>query len=583
LIPGCHPATGGAIWDGAWAPGSTGVKDRSASRETGRPTPSGWGARLAALLGLPPPSPAPPAAAPRGLPPEALGPAFESLFASATQGLALLDREGRLLLANPALRRLAGPGAPLWRGSEVAALFEAGARPAFATLVEGARAGPGVPRSVPLRLAGKFAPAAALEVGCEAMRDAAGGAAALLLRVGGAGGPAGDEGEGPGGLPEVGRLAGGVAHDFNNLLTAILGDAEAVLARTSDPASVAELQQILDSAARGAALVRQLMAYARRQTLEPRAVALNELVRGGEGLLRRLLGEGVRLDLALEEPARLVKVDAGQFDQVLLNLAVNAREAMAGQGTLRVSTTHAALLQPRSEGGATIPPGRWVVLDVADSGQGIPPEVLPRIFEPFFTTRRDRGGTGLGLATVLGIVRQSGGHITVETVAGQGTTFRIWLPRHEGPAEPPPALPPPAADAAPPAAPALPVLLVEDESAIRRLSERALRRAGYEVQIAENGEEALALLESAAAAPCVLVSDVAMPGMDGLELARRARARFPGLPVVLVSGYAEAALGADLPAERIRFLAKPYRPQELVALVGAAVAAAPEAVTGASA
>lgn len=578
MIPGCHPATGGAIWVGGRAPGSTGVKDKSAARETGRTTLRGWVARLSALLGRRPPPP--PAPAPLGLPPEAVGPAFESLFASASQGLALLDRDGRLLLANPALRRLAGPGAPLWRGAEVAALFEAGARPAFATLVDSARAGPAPPRSVPLRLAGKFAPVAALEVGCEALRDAAGGAAALLLRVGGAGGPAGEEGE-AGGLPEVGRLAGGVAHDFNNLLTAILGDAEAVLARSTDPASVAELQQILDSAARGAALVRQLMAYARRQTLEPRAVALNELVRGGEGLLRRLLGEGVRLELALEEPARLVKVDAGQFDQVLLNLAVNAREAMGGQGTLRISTTHAALLQPRSEGAATIPPGRWVVLDVADTGQGIPPEVLPRIFEPFFTTRRDRGGTGLGLATVLGIIRQSGGHITVETLAGQGTTFRIWLPRHEGPAEAP-AAPAPVAPAPPaPPAPQLPVLLVEDESAIRRLSERALRRAGYEVQVAESGEEALALLDAATVAPCVLVSDVAMPGMNGLELARRARGRFPGLPVVLVSGYAEAALGADLPAERIRFLAKPYRPQELVALVGAAAAA--EAAAGASA
>jgi two-component system cell cycle sensor histidine kinase/response regulator CckA len=228
------------------------------------------------------------------------------------------------------------------------------------------------------------------------------------------------------------------------------------------------------------------------------------------------------------------------------------------------------VLRPEPLGQEELPPGRYAVIEVSDTGGGIPPALLPRLFEPFFTTKRERGGSGLGLSTVHGIVRQSGGFIAASSRVGEGTTFRIWLPRHDGPDEPVPAVAPPtAAPPAPLAATSRPVLLVEDEPPLLRLAERALRRAGYEVLTAPSGEEALELLDAGAPMPAALVSDVVMPGLDGLALAARLRERDPGLPVLLVSGYAEAALGRDLSAERLRLLPKPYRLADLVAELGA--------------
>jgi two-component system cell cycle sensor histidine kinase/response regulator CckA len=285
-------------------------------------------------------------------------------------------------------------------------------------------------------------------------------------------------------------------------------------------------------------------------------------------LLHRLLGRRVRLSLSLEEPGRRVRIDPTQLDQVVMNLALNARDAMPEGGELRISTGHAIVLRPELIGQETLLPGRYALLEVADSGRGIPAEALPRIFEPFFTTRRDQGGTGLGLSTVHGIVRQSGGFIAVESRPGQGTTFRIWLPRHEGPADPPTEAVAPQVSSTPAASPAArsaPVLLVEDEAPLLKLAERALRRAGFEVVPTGSAEEALEMLEAGAPRPLALVSDVVMPGMDGLELAQLLRAKEPELPVLLVSGYAETALGRDLAAERIRLLPKPYRLIDLVA------------------
>ncbi|WP_439595296.1 ATP-binding protein [Falsiroseomonas sp.] len=374
-------------------------------------------------------------------------------------------------------------------------------------------------------------------------------------------------------LQAVGALAGGIAHDFNNLLTAIAGSAESALARAPEGPAAPELRQVMESAGRGAALVRQLLAFARQQALRPRVVDLNEAVASMGELLKRLLGSRVKLALTLEEPARRVRIDPTQLDQVIMNLALNARDAMPEGGAMRIGTGHAVVLRPEPLGNETLPAGRYALLEVSDSGAGIPPEVLPRIFDPFFTTRRDQGGTGLGLSTVHGIVRQSGGFISVDSKRGEGTRFRIWLPRHEGPADPPvptamvtvPSLAQPV-----PVVPAAnygsaPVLLVEDEMPLLRLAERALRRAGFEVMSASCAEDALELLERGAPSPLALVSDVVMPGMDGLELAGRLRGKWPDLPVLLVSGYAEAALGRDLAAERIRLLAKPYSLGSLVA------------------
>jgi two-component system cell cycle sensor histidine kinase/response regulator CckA len=259
------------------------------------------------------------------------------------------------------------------------------------------------------------------------------------------------------------------------------------------------------------------------------------------------------------------------LDQVLLNLAVNARDAMPEGGRLMIATGHAVVLRPGGEGGgegrAALPPGRYAVLEVADTGQGMPPEIAARIFEPFFSTK-GQAGTGLGLATVQGIVAQSGGHIAVESAPGQGTRFRIHLLRHEGEA---PA--PIASVRVPPRRPmAAPLLLVEDEAPLRRLAERVLARAGHAVLAAESAEAALDLLAEGPA-PAALVSDVSMPGMDGLALARELRRRWPGLPVVLLSGYAAGTIGRDLESEGIRFLAKPYAPADLSGVVERALGA----------
>ncbi|MDO9709340.1 ATP-binding protein [Paracraurococcus lichenis] len=512
--------------------------------------------------------------------------AFRILAATAPEGLALLDAEGRLVAANAALGRMGGPMASLRPGAPVIPILAPAGRAAFASALALA-AGGGAPaplRGAPADPAAPTDTEWALRLGC--LPPEAGPEARVLLRVE-------DRTEArraearlaeAGRLETVGRLAGGIAHDFNNLLAAILGAAEAARAAGLPPAAEADVAQIEEAARRGAGLVRQLLAFARQQRLQPRVIELNEAVTAIAPLLRRVLGRQVQVELALEQPGRRVRVDPTQLDQVMLNLAVNAREAMPEGGRLRIATGHRLVLRPEGEGAGrtALPPGRWVVLEVSDTGRGIPPEVLPRLFEPFFTTRPEKGGTGLGLATVQGIVAQSGGQVAVESRQGEGTTFRIYLPRQEGPAMPLPDLMgaarqaasdlpaplPPAPGAVPP--PASPILLVEDEAPLRLLGTRLLERAGHGVLAADSAESALALLEEGAR-PAMLVSDVAMPGMDGLDLARRLRARWPALPVLLLSGYAERVIEEVPDIEGIRFLAKPFGAAELLREVAAAL------------
>jgi two-component system cell cycle sensor histidine kinase/response regulator CckA len=467
----------------------------------------------------------------------------------------LLDTADRLVAWNAELARLCGPTLPLREGMRLVLLVAPAQRDGLAAALEAGRkveaalASAGAPqvqierRTLPLR-----EPASLLRVAPLAQAEhSAQNASAARLQA-------------------VGALAGGIAHDFNNLLSAIAGSAEAALARDANDLAAAELRQVLESAARGAGLVRQLLAFARQQALHPRVVALNGAVDAMAGLLQRLLGSRVRLTVKLDEPGRRVRIDPTQLDQVIMNLALNARDAMPGGGSLHIATGHAVVLQPEPLGQDQLPPGRYATLEVADTGGGIPAGILPRIFDPFFTTKREQGGSGLGLSTVHGIVRQSGGFIAAESLPGQGTTFRIWLPRHDGPADavPTPAPTPPPVVAAAPAADGPPVLLVEDEPPLLRLAARALRGAGYSVLTATSAEEALDLLESGGPVPCALVSDVVMPGLDGLALAARLRARHPALPVLLVSGYAEAALGRDLASEGLRLLPKPYALADLV-------------------
>ncbi len=481
----------------------------------------------------------------------------DALFRDEAEGVALLDAMGTILRANARQRALlaAGPGEPAWSAlppqgsSALAAALRAGKPASFTTA--------GVPGGdfrvlrftlLPLARGGAVLRASD-HTAAQALEEQLGQAQRLQA---------------------VGELAGGIAHDFNNLLTAILGATDDVFARADTAQDREDLAQIRASAERGAALVRQLLAFSRQQTLQPRVIALNDAIRDAAKLLHRLLDHGVVLQLELEEPGRTVRIDPTQLDQVLVNLAVNASHAMPGGGRLTIATSPRLVLRPEKFGDETVPPGRYACLSVADTGGGIPPDILPRIFEPFFTTRRESGGTGLGLSTVHGIVRQSGGYMAVESTPGTGTTFRILLPRHEDAAPwqgervaPPPAIPP-----EPACAGGHIVLLVDDEAPVRRLAERALTRQGFGVIAASSAEDALETLAGIPSPPelaCV-ISDVLMPGLDGPALVRQLRKTYPALPAILMSGYADAGLRDSLQAADISFLAKPFSMAELTRL-----------------
>ncbi len=381
-------------------------------------------------------------------------------------------------------------------------------------------------------------------------------------------------------LESIGRLAGGVAHDFNNLLTVILGAAATLRDRLAGEGagSPEEVEEIDAAGHRAAELTRQLLAFARRQPVAPAPLDLNAVVRAAERLLRRTLGETIQLQVRLGAYPWTVRCDQGQLEQVILNLAVNARDAMPGGGTLALETRNV----PAGEVSPTEDPEEsereWVELAVRDSGAGMTAEVLAHVFEPFFTTKALGKGTGLGLATVYGIVRQGGGHVLVESEPGQGSCFRVLLPRWHGP---------PQARSTPAAPPTTrgeeAVLVVEDDAAVRETTVRALAGGGYRVLVAASGPEALALLERAGTLPDLVVTDLVMPGMGGRELASALRARYSGLRVLFVSGYERDAVEPPPSAAdpEAWFLPKPFTPTALLASVRAALeAGSPAAGTG---
>jgi len=359
-------------------------------------------------------------------------------------------------------------------------------------------------------------------------------------------------------MEAVGRLAGGIAHDFNNLLTVIRGYGELLAAGLeADDARREELAEILKAAERATDLTRQLLAFSRRQTLEMQALDLGVVAGNAEKMLRRLIGEDVRLTFSAAPDAGLVRADRGQIEQALMNLVVNARDAMPDGGPLaiRVFETAAVTALPSVDGG--IPPGRYVVLSVADKGGGMTKETLEHAFEPFFTTKETGRGTGLGLSTVFGIVRQSGGHIRVASAPGAGTTFELYFPRVEETDAPPAP-----ADARERGG-AETILLVEDESSVRELAARILRKRGYHVLTAAGGDEALA----AAAGPGtidLLLTDLVMPGMNGAELTNRLLGLRPGLRVLFMSGYPGDVLSRyGLSGSSLPLLTKPFDEAEL--------------------
>jgi two-component system, cell cycle sensor histidine kinase and response regulator CckA len=376
----------------------------------------------------------------------------------------------------------------------------------------------------------------------------------------------------------VGQLAGGIAHDFNNVLSAIMMANDFLLNahKPTDP-SFQDIMQIKQNATRAATLVRQLLAFSRRQTLRPQVLDLGDALSDLTMLLRRLIGEKVKLDLVHGRDLWPVKVDVSQFEQVIVNLAVNARDAMPDGGKLTVRTANVTSADAAGLSYKGMPAADYVRIDVADTGTGIPPDIVDKIFEPFFSTKEVGKGTGLGLSTVYGIVKQTGGFVYVDSEAGKGTSFHIFLPRHHPEREVQPDAVVGNGAAKEPLAEAKPrtdltgqgtILLVEDEEGLRSLNTRGLRSRGSSVIEASNGIEAMEALEEKNGAVDLVVSDVVMPEMDGPTLLKNMRGRNPDLKIIFVSGYAEDAFEKSLPEnQQFAFLPKPFTLSQLVAAV----------------
>lgn len=366
-------------------------------------------------------------------------------------------------------------------------------------------------------------------------------------------------------MQAVGQLAGGIAHDFNNLLTAMIGYCDLLLQRymPNDP-SYSDVMQVKQNAARAANLVRQLLAFSRQQTLQPKVVNITDTLTELSVLLRRLIGAGIDLKLKHERDLWPVKVDPSQLEQVIINMAVNARDAMSQGGQLTIATANITLSRTLRTGHDILIKGDYVTIDVTDTGHGIAPEHIEHIFEPFFSTKEVGAGTGLGLSTVFGIVKQTGGVITVESQINTGTTFRVYLPRYTG------------EEVIEGIEREIQtgdltghgtVMLVEDEDAVRMFSARALREKGYIVVEANSGERALELLNQGQKID-LLVTDVVMPKMDGPTLSKNVQNLYPNTKTIFISGYTEDTFRKDIDKHmRIHFLQKPFTLKELASKV----------------
>jgi signal transduction histidine kinase len=359
-------------------------------------------------------------------------------------------------------------------------------------------------------------------------------------------------------MEAVGQLAGGVAHDFNNLLTAIIGYARFALERAGDGEQRRDLEEIVKAAGRAAALTKQLLSFSRRHVMETVSIDLNLLIVDMVTMLRRMIGEDIELTTSLGPDLSVVRADRSQLEQVLMNLVVNARDATAGGGAVLIETSAVEAPPPHLE----LKPGSYVSLTVSDNGCGMSDETRSRLFEPFFTTKPRGQGTGLGLATVYGIVMQTGGAIHVESELGQGSSFTVYLPTEKGPAHPVerPAEPQRGTGTAS-------VLLVEDEQSVRELVRIILQRGGYSVMEAANADEAETLFTAMGGAD-LLLTDVVMPGRSGFELFNRLHGQHPSLRVLFISGYTDYAMfDATIVEGDLAFLEKPFSAEGLVAKV----------------
>jgi two-component system, cell cycle sensor histidine kinase and response regulator CckA len=370
-------------------------------------------------------------------------------------------------------------------------------------------------------------------------------------------------------MQAIGQLAGGVAHDFNNLLTVIGGQVEMVLGRSLDGEIRQRLEDVRQAAERAAALTRQLLAFSRGQVLQSEILDVNRLIEHLAGMLTRLIRENIELIFLPDRDLGMVRADPNQIEQVLMNLAVNAQDAMPAGGQLTIETAAVDVRAGPAAAGSTgaenagppggLEPGLYVLISVRDTGQGMDPETQARIFEPFFTTKKTGEGTGLGLSMAYGVVRQSGGQIQVESQVGKGSTFRIYLPRAAGRE---PSRPPPAAISSPTGRET--ILLAEDERWVRKMVAAHLRDLGYQVLMAADGAEALEIARAHSGAIDLLLSDLVMPRVDGRELAEALRQTDPRLKVIFVSGYAGPSVaGKDLDVPGVSFLPKPFSMQML--------------------
>ena len=496
---------------------------------------------------------------------------FRSLLEHGRDVISVLDDNGDLHYTSPAVERVLGYGRAELVGTYLAELVHPDDVPVLLELFERAIQAPGRPRTAEVRMRHKDGGWRVLEtVGTSLLDDPAVQGIVVNSR------DVTERREAEEALRRseqqlvqvqkmeaVGRLAGGVAHDFNNLLTAIRGNAELLLADLPrDSQAREDVEEIRRASDRAAALTRQLLAFSRRQVLQPRLLDLNQSVREMERMLGRLLGDDVELVTRLGPGLRRVRADPAQVEQVILNLSVNARDAMPGGGVLMVCTENTELDAALQEKYPYVVPGEYVLLEVGDTGQGMDAQTVASAFEPFFTTKATGKGTGLGLSMVYGIVKQSGGYIWIDSEAGRGTRVRVYLPVARGSE-------PDEEDEAPAALPQAKgrgtVLLVEDEESVRRFAERVLARGGFTVLPAAEGAEAMALSRQHPGIIHLLVTDLMMPRMNGSDLARRLMAERPGIRVLFISGYDRDAARTQTPLEAgTDFIEKPFSPEALL-------------------
>ncbi len=501
----------------------------------------------------------------------------ESMLSLLPLGLALTDRDGRFLFLNEAFSRTAGVREgekPLYPGD----LMIRDDKSAVADAVRRYASGPPMAGDLAVRLRnGGEEPVALGIAGVRGLGDAA---VLLSIRDNSEESKLKSQVAQATKMQAVGQLAGGVAHDFNNILTAIIGHCDLMLLRHAPGDSdYDDIQQIKNNSNRAAGLTRQLLAFSRQQTLRPQVLQLPDVVADVSNLLKRLLDDNIELDVKHGRNLGLVRADPGQLEQVIINLGVNARDAMPDGGRISISTKAVTASDVRALKSDILPVGDYTALVIADTGKGIPPEIIGKIFDPFFTTKEVGKGTGLGLSTVYGIVKQSGGYVFADSTPGEGTSFSIYFPVHR----------PSEADIQKAALDSPPVkesakkelwgsghiLLVEDEDMVRAVAERALTRQGYSVVTASEGEEALG--ELAGLGPDdqpfdLIVSDVVMPNMDGPTMAKHARKSHPDLPILFMSGYAEEQLRKSIDLDKVAFLPKPFSVAQIAEAVGEVLA-----------